>query len=690
MECQQFHLKWNNHSLNTLASFQQLLDSACLVDVSLTCSSGKVVPAHRMVLAACSDYFYRLFKDLPERHPVIVFKDASEEILSDLLEFMYRGEVEVDEANLSDFLKFADTLQVKGLSQGERVHHHQQQQHQHSSNSQPGGHHHSTQLPLSPAAVPGGWKQPTPTTTTTTSVCHQEGLEDSASSPSRPQGPPSLCATPPTNGSGTPREDTPPAISVKDPARMVAAAAAAAAAHAAANAAATDNAAAAAAAAANLNKAATAAAYHFTSALAAAGGHHQPKFPAFFHHPGMPNGGGTGDPAADLYAHLASPNLFNALKRKYPMALAQKQPSMGGFVVDPDSPVLKMPFLKDYFAKHPLDLSDAAARSAYANSLKEEDDDIAERQSPSAGGGGVESSPSMAGDHLVITAEDTKPDIGGGGGCTAEGKQSGGSGQERSGGGGRKPQGRGSRLERMIAAEYKILSEYSDPANGGAAPEALPAITPELMKSRRTHSLQLAIGEILHNRASVQSAATKYHIPRETLRRHYQRYLKAMGINNKEISPAAGGGRHGAAAHGGSAPPTTTTTKSSIETLAAAAALAGGGDEGSNYSSLLDIGQAYGLWNPGEDNSNDMSGPRDLKIVEEDDEDEEEEEVEEEEEDEEEVHSDDKENEEEVRASQGGSTGGSPLPAVRESQNNNNNPAEKSLGTARPVPLETL
>ena len=119
METQQFHLKWNNHSLNTLSSFQHLLDTSCLVDVSLTCSSGKVVPAHRMVLAACSDYFYRLFKDLPEKHPVIVFKDASEQILNDLLEFMYRGEVEVDESNLSDFLKFADTLQVKGLSQGE-------------------------------------------------------------------------------------------------------------------------------------------------------------------------------------------------------------------------------------------------------------------------------------------------------------------------------------------------------------------------------------------------------------------------------------------------------------------------------------------------------------------------------------------------------------------------------------------
>ena len=126
------------------------------------------------------------------------------------------------------------------------------------------------------------------------------------------------------------------------------------------------------------------------------------------------------------------------------------------------------------------------------------------------------------------------------------------------------------------------------------------------MKSRRTHSLQLAIGEILNNRASVQSAATKYHIPRETLRRHYQRYLKAMGIN-KTPEP--------------SRQQTPTPTKSGMETLAAAAAATANNEEAaSRYSSLLDIGQAYGIWNPNEENSNDMSDPKDLKIVEDEDE----------------------------------------------------------------------
>merc|ERR550519_438677 len=214
----------------------------------------------------------------------------------------------------------------------------------------------------------------------------------------------------------------------------------------------------------------------------------------------------------------------------------------------------------------------------------------------------------------------------------------------------------------MIAAEYKILSEYSD-SKGGQAPDALPAITPELMKSRRTHSLQLAIGEILHNRASVQSAATKYHIPRETLRRHYQRYLKAMGIAKQETLPS------------GRSQTSTPTKTSPIETLAAAAAASGSNEETpSNYSSLLDIGQAYGIWNPGEDNSNDA---RDLKIVEDDDE----EELE-----------DNATPESPKMLTQVSVDSGSPTPpaTVRDSTANNNNVStEKSLAVPRVIPMET-
>ena len=82
-----------------------------------------------------------------------------------------------------------------------------------------------------------------------------------------------------------------------------------------------------------------------------------------------------------------------------------------------------------------------------------------------------------------------------------------------------------------------------------------------------------------------------------------------MGIAKQETLPS------------GRSQASTPTKTSPIETLAAAAAASGSGNEEtpSNYSSLLDIGQAYGIWNPGEDNSNDA---RDLKIVEDDEEEE--------------------------------------------------------------------
>ena len=81
-----------------------------------------------------------------------------------------------------------------------------------------------------------------------------------------------------------------------------------------------------------------------------------------------------------------------------------------------------------------------------------------------------------------------------------------------------------------------------------------------------------------------------------------------MGIAKQETLPS------------GRSQASTPTKTSPIETLAAAAAASASNEETpSNYSSLLDIGQAYGIWNPGEDNSNDA---RDLKIVEDDEEEE--------------------------------------------------------------------
>eukprot|EP00095_Tigriopus_kingsejongensis_P006492 snap_masked-scaffold676_size113663-processed-gene-0.3 protein:Tk06492 transcript:snap_masked-scaffold676_size113663-processed-gene-0.3-mRNA-1 annotation:"GD25965" len=509
---QQFHLKWNNHSLNTLSSFQQLLDTNTLVDVTLTCSNGKTVTAHRMVLAACSEYFYRLFKELPEKHPVIVFKDAGEEIVRDLLLFMYKGEVEVQESYLNDFLKFADTLQVKGLSQSDR---------EEAAARSASEHRNSNDTP----AV---------------------AKFEAQTSPIKSNGPLTM------SGASVGAPPPPPAHSLPDMAKS------------------------------------------YLAAAGLASG----KFPSIFPLPNEPAS------AADLISQFSSPNLYRALHRKYQ--------SIGGGpkFPDHDNPMLKqMPFLKQMFRDHPMgDLSGSGhplfPPHAHHSLGKDDDSDgIAERSPPPSGttGSGPNQDENGLSDNngpSPMEGDFNTPPPGGesrsntpGSNHNMDDLQS-----QRGRGGGKSSSGRGSRLERMIAAEYKILNEFSD-----SAPEALPVMTPELMKSRRTHSLQLAIGEILHNRASVQSAATKYHIPRETLRRHYQRYLKAMGI--QKPPPTVGSGSSTVR----SSVPTNNNAKtpSSVHLPLDAQGMpptinvpTSAGDDSNGFSSLMDIGAAYGIWNP--------------------------------------------------------------------------------------------
>lgn len=43
-------------------------------------------------------------------------KDVTYTALSDLLQFMYQGEVQVSQENLSTFIKTAEALQIKGLT----------------------------------------------------------------------------------------------------------------------------------------------------------------------------------------------------------------------------------------------------------------------------------------------------------------------------------------------------------------------------------------------------------------------------------------------------------------------------------------------------------------------------------------------------------------------------------------------
>lgn len=110
-------LRWNNHQSNLLGVFSQLLRDESLVDVTLACSEGHSIRAHKVVLSACSSYFQTLFVDHPSRHPIVILKDVRFAELRTLIEFMYKGEVNVEYCQLSALLKTAESLKIKGLAE---------------------------------------------------------------------------------------------------------------------------------------------------------------------------------------------------------------------------------------------------------------------------------------------------------------------------------------------------------------------------------------------------------------------------------------------------------------------------------------------------------------------------------------------------------------------------------------------
>ena len=57
-----------------------------------------------------------LFQENPCQHPVFFLKDTTFNDLTAVVEFVYNGEVNVTQAQLSSFLKTAEMLQVRGLT----------------------------------------------------------------------------------------------------------------------------------------------------------------------------------------------------------------------------------------------------------------------------------------------------------------------------------------------------------------------------------------------------------------------------------------------------------------------------------------------------------------------------------------------------------------------------------------------
>ena len=109
-------LQWNEFQNIVIGAFEDLRNDGDLTDITLTCEDGKQIETHKIILAAASPFFLDILKRNKHPHPLIYMKGVKSENLVAMVEFFYRGEVNVSQENLDDFLALADEMRLKGLS----------------------------------------------------------------------------------------------------------------------------------------------------------------------------------------------------------------------------------------------------------------------------------------------------------------------------------------------------------------------------------------------------------------------------------------------------------------------------------------------------------------------------------------------------------------------------------------------
>jgi len=120
-EGENFNCKWNDHADYICNSLHELRKIDKFFDVTFVCEDGEHVKTHKIILSANSAFLHQILQCHDEDHPVLQLQDVKQEDVQALLTYMYLGEVNVAEHQLSTFLCLANELKIKGLTQDNEV-----------------------------------------------------------------------------------------------------------------------------------------------------------------------------------------------------------------------------------------------------------------------------------------------------------------------------------------------------------------------------------------------------------------------------------------------------------------------------------------------------------------------------------------------------------------------------------------
>ena len=109
-------VKWNDFHENINSSFASIRKDFEFSDVTLACEDGQQVEAHRVILAASSPFFQRLFRRNKHPHPLLYMRDVAFQDLVAIVDFLYCGEANIFQQDLDSFLDLAEDLKLEGMT----------------------------------------------------------------------------------------------------------------------------------------------------------------------------------------------------------------------------------------------------------------------------------------------------------------------------------------------------------------------------------------------------------------------------------------------------------------------------------------------------------------------------------------------------------------------------------------------
>ncbi|KAI5720205.1 hypothetical protein M8J77_003334 [Diaphorina citri] len=112
---QEFCLRANQETMISLVN--SLLKKETLVD--LRSAEGQYLKAHKVVLCTCSPVFEMLLSQHNDERPILIFSETKFNELKSMIDYMYKGEVNIAPDERNHFLKAAERFQIRGLSESE-------------------------------------------------------------------------------------------------------------------------------------------------------------------------------------------------------------------------------------------------------------------------------------------------------------------------------------------------------------------------------------------------------------------------------------------------------------------------------------------------------------------------------------------------------------------------------------------